>query len=172
MRSHLLLFHKSTFCIGDIRQLAPVMDTPLYTKIDGATNEMAKKGLRIFQLFDNNVFHLTELVRQQGLENEEFRILLENVATGNFTMADYDRWATRGLAMLLPDEKKDFERTGRFLNLTSVETFYTKCQCRTNGGFSQSQSGGIQRQTSATAGAANLFIPSSEQTNCSFNSKG
>ena len=135
MRSHLLLFHKSTFCIGDIRKLAPVMDTPLYAKIDGATNEMAKKGLKIFEKFDNNVFHLTELVRQQGPENEEFRILLENVATGNFTMADYDRWATRGLAMLPPEERQDFERTGKILNLTSVETFYLNYQCRTNDGF-------------------------------------
>ena len=88
------------------------MDTPLYAKIDGATSAMARKGLEWFRLFDDEVYHLTELVRQQGCENEEFRRLLENLATGQLTEADYDRWSTRALLELPPAEHQEFEQRG------------------------------------------------------------
>ena len=88
------------------------MDTPLYANIDETTSMMARKGLEWFQLFDKEVYHLTELVRQQGAENEEFRRLLENLATGQLTAADFERWSTRALLELPPDEFQEFEERG------------------------------------------------------------
>ena len=126
-----------------MRQLVPVGDLPLYASINEKTSVLAINGLKIFTKFESGVYHLTDLVRQQGAENIEFRQLLERLASGDFTEMDHERLQEQSLATLHPDVQQEFQTIGKLSRKWSFMHIYKlKLMInRANGGGHEARSG-------------------------------
>ena len=92
--------------VGDLRQLQPVGDLPLYSKKGGATCQ--DRGRLLYKEFDDATYHLYQQMRQQGAENEEFKDRLERLATGKLTIEDWKIWAKQDMSKLTEDERNLF----------------------------------------------------------------
>jgi len=73
------------YLLGDLRQLPPVMDPPLYEEHSKLKSLTAINGRNLLQTFQI-VFHLTVCFRQ---EEEYFQKMLDNLSAGEMTENDY-----------------------------------------------------------------------------------
>ena len=92
---------------GDLRQLPPVGDIPLFRK-EGITQKHHQRGRVLYQLFDCDTYHLNIQQRQTGAENEEFRNQLERLAAGEFTVQDWTDWMKQDLNQMSKEEQAMF----------------------------------------------------------------
>ena len=95
--------------VGDLSQLPPVTDKPLFCEANDPMTGPQAEGLALFQMF-KECFFLTESMRQQGASNELFRQQLTGMATGKYSIEDWHSWLPRSLDNM-PDEERS-----RFLN--------------------------------------------------------
>lgn len=91
---------------GDLRQLQPVGDLPLYSKKGG--HPFQERGRLLYRLFDDLTYQLYQQMRQQGAENEEFKQQLERLATGNFSIDDWKRWSKHDMSQLSENDRNLF----------------------------------------------------------------
>ena len=96
----------SVILSGDLRQLPPVLDLPLYSP-NGGTSVQAE-GRILYKLFDSLTVTLRTNFRQAGNQNTEFRNQLERLASGKFTLADWESWKQNDLEQLDPQSKEEF----------------------------------------------------------------
>ena len=101
----------SVMLAGDIRQLPPVGDLPLYSVADDK-NEESRLGCILYKLFDRFSCKLEQQMRQAGDANESFRAQLERLATGDYTESDWKAWSIRDFESLSIEEQKEFETNG------------------------------------------------------------
>ena len=96
-----------TFVIcGDVRQLPPVHDLPIYS-VEGG--ELAQKeGRELYQLFDEAI-RLTESHRQKS--DPQFAAQLERMACGTFNKEDWTSWKPRAFNKLPAAEQEEFTMT-------------------------------------------------------------
>ena len=92
----------SVVLLGDFKQLSPVCDSPLFK-----ANAVNPSGYNLYQLFDKAIT-FTELVRQQGADQADFRAQLTRLGEGVFTEEDWMSWRGRDLNMLPATEKAIF----------------------------------------------------------------
>ena len=88
--------------LGDFKQLPPVCDSPLFK-----ANAVNPSGYNLYHLFDKAIT-FTELVRQQGADQADFRAQLTRLGEGVFTEEDWRSWRGRYLNMLSATEKAIF----------------------------------------------------------------
>ena len=91
---------------GDMSQLPPVGDKPLYAS-SGQKTAKQQLGYALYRLFTES-YQLKTSMRQQGEANEEFRQELGRLADGSFTLADWQHWSSRELATLPEEERERF----------------------------------------------------------------
>ena len=89
------------------RQLPPVSDRPFYAQ--NISNPEFVKGRFLYKLFDDGTYRLTELVRQAGDENQQFREELERLANGTFSIDDWNRWLTQDYNQMDDERKAEFD---------------------------------------------------------------
>ena len=91
-------------------QLPPVKDKPLY--IDpGKKNLQHSKGSHLYKIF-NKAIVLKQIMRQQGHEEKEFRKVLTNLSSGNFTEEDWKWLQLRDLKQMTQEEQESFFQQG------------------------------------------------------------
>ena len=74
----------SILLAGDLRQLQPVCDVPLYGELTNSNRtEVTSTGHQLYRLFDTETYKLEQQMRQRGAENEEFREELDSLTLGN-----------------------------------------------------------------------------------------
>ncbi|XP_026451238.1 ATP-dependent DNA helicase PIF1-like [Papaver somniferum] len=96
----------SIVLIGDIRQLPPVFDTPLY--VQGGKNQLQLLGSVSYSLFDHCV-RLETIFRQSGDEESAFRDALLRLSDGTYTYTDWELFNTRDLSVLTHVEQNKFK---------------------------------------------------------------
>ena len=96
---------------GDLSQLPPVGDKPLYYNGKGVMTKAQSQGRALYAQFKYCYF-LTESMRQQGPENEMFRGELQRLANGTFTIDDWYRWEERSFVRLPEEEQVRFHTEG------------------------------------------------------------
>ena len=96
---------------GDLSQLPPVGDKPLYYNGEAALTPAQSQGRALYAQFKECYF-LTESMRQQGPENERFRGELRRLANGTFTIDDWRRWEERSFDRLSQEEQVRFHTEG------------------------------------------------------------
>ena len=90
---------------GDPTQLPPPTDPALYCE-PGKKDEQAL-GWSLYQQFTRN-FVLKRSMRQDGAANAAFREQLRRVATGTFTLEDWQDWSRRSFDRLPAAEQEQF----------------------------------------------------------------
>ncbi|KAF6142609.1 hypothetical protein GIB67_015095 [Kingdonia uniflora] len=81
----------SVILVGDMRQLPPVFDSPLYVKND---NNMQQCGAIAYVGFEKCV-RLSHIFRQFGDDQASFRDVLGKLSDGTSTMEDWDLYRSR-----------------------------------------------------------------------------
>ena len=102
---------------GDLRQLPPVFDTPLYNylKLDVTAKECDQIGRLLYGLF-KDTYYLLEQMRQHGEANRQFKEELDRLGDCTFTEDDYERWERKlDYEKLSPEEQKEFNENGTLL---------------------------------------------------------
>ena len=94
---------------GDFRQLPPVLDLALYSESGGTTFQC--EGRVLYRMFDISIC-LKQSMRQAGDENAEFRSELERLATGEFSVDDWKKWAKCNLQQMSDERKRNFYENG------------------------------------------------------------
>lgn len=104
----------SVMIAGDLRQLPPVFDMPLYEVPNRHSSLLESQGYNLYHLFDKETYKLVDQMRQQGDRNQAFRQDLADLAVNKFSEEQYERWRQQ----MCPAEmqKKDPERWQDFLN--------------------------------------------------------
>ena len=92
----------SIILLGDIKQLPPIGDTPLYNR-----SATSAAGFNLYREFKDTLF-FDQIQRQEGEENREFREQLGRLAEGKFTVNDWEKWKGRNLDSLPPEERDEF----------------------------------------------------------------
>lgn len=82
------------FLVGDTKQLPPVKDSPLWTKINCANTDIVRDGLIAFKHF-NTIVTLNKIVRQGGDSQIRFREILLRLRLGESSLDDYKLLSTR-----------------------------------------------------------------------------
>jgi ATP-dependent DNA helicase PIF1 len=110
--------------------LPPVLDSPLYqypSELQGLTEAARKKdqekkaaakgqqfkaqGHQLYRKFDKSVI-FTKVQKQDGEAQAEFRMELDRLGKGTFSMANYQRWQCCSLDALPEEEKNAFYKDG------------------------------------------------------------
>ena len=102
---------------GDLKQLPPVFDTPLYNylKLDVTAKECDQIGRLLYGLF-KDTYYLLEQMRQHGEANRVFKEELDRLGTCTFTQYDWERWEQKlDYEKLTPEEQRDFNEKGTLL---------------------------------------------------------
>ncbi|XP_055329698.1 uncharacterized protein LOC129582250 [Paramacrobiotus metropolitanus] len=109
-KSHLPFGGLIVYLFGDIKQLPPVLDRPLYG--DGYKSELADHGQLIYRTAFTKAFVFTTSQRQRGNDPEQqhFRDALDRLSVGESTVEDYEKMISRNYG-LLPDEERDSFKT-------------------------------------------------------------
>lgn len=96
----------SVILLGDWKQLPPVGDSSLY-------NVTSKKamGYNLYRHFEDTII-FDVIQRQQGDDQQLFREELQHLGDGKFTLQDWNKWRSRTLDLLPPDERHDFLDNG------------------------------------------------------------
>lgn len=84
----------SILLVGDTQQLPPVMDKPLWSKLNETCSQILHQGAAAFKQFIN-VIILKQMVRQDGKEQERFRTLLNNLRVGKSKIEDFNLLCSR-----------------------------------------------------------------------------
>ncbi|XP_026428269.1 ATP-dependent DNA helicase pfh1-like [Papaver somniferum] len=92
--------------VGDMRQLPPVFDTPLY--VQGGKSTLQLYGSISYSLFDRCV-RLEEEFRQSGNEELSFRDALLRISDGKYTLTYWELFSTRDYSLLTIEEKNKFK---------------------------------------------------------------
>ena len=94
----------SIILLGDWNQLPPVGDSPIYD---------SSKKVEVYRLYTllSNVVKFKKVMRQEGEEQQQFREDLEKLYLGKTTLEQWERWATRDLQILSPEERHVFQST-------------------------------------------------------------
>ena len=79
----------SILLCGDIGQLLPVNDIPIWAKREESDSEITERAKYLFSLFSTN-YTLTDVMRQQGESEIEFKRFLSRIRTGCVEMHDYN----------------------------------------------------------------------------------
>ena len=97
--------------VGDLSQLPPVTDKPLFCEDNEALTAPQTQGRALFHMF-KDCYYLTESMRQQGASNEQFRQQLTRMATGKFSIDDWHSWLPRSVDNLPDEERTHFLNEG------------------------------------------------------------
>ena len=105
----------SIMLAGDLNQLPPIGDTPLYQTARSLKRnvftEHSAVGFALYRLFDKYTYILDEQMRQRGAENARFKEELNRLADNTFTAADYERWRdTMGPQRLSTESPEQYAR--------------------------------------------------------------
>ena len=109
--SHLMFGGLTVILVGDLSQLPPVTDKPLFSEDNAGMTGPQIQGRALFHNF-KDCFFLTESMRQQGASNELFRQQLTRLATGKFSIEDWQSWLSRSLDNLPEQERTRFMTEG------------------------------------------------------------
>ncbi|KAF6168894.1 hypothetical protein GIB67_038391 [Kingdonia uniflora] len=90
--------------VGDMRQLPPVFNSPLYSK---NWNHMQQCGGITYAGFEHCV-KLSRIFRQAGDEQAPFRDALGRLSSGTCTFDDWKLFKTRDCSILRNEEKEEF----------------------------------------------------------------
>ena len=107
----------SIILMGDFAQLPPVTDKPLYgslTTVKDKKNKCYQKGLNLYTMFTKAIV-LTEIMRQQGDDEEEFRYVLKQLSKGKFTEKDWEWMKPQNLATMSETDQQQFKDTAIML---------------------------------------------------------
>jgi hypothetical protein len=96
----------SVVLLGDWKQLPPVCDSSLY---NGKVKNPV--GHNLYQLFIDTII-FAKVQRQEGDEEKPFREELERLGNGQFTIQDWQKWRSRTLDLLPPEERNNFQENG------------------------------------------------------------
>ena len=105
----------SIMLAGDLNQLPPIGDTPLYQSARSLKRnvytEHSAVGFALYKLFDKYTYILDEQMRQRGPENVLFKEELNRLADNTFTADDYERWRdTMGPQRRTTETQEQYER--------------------------------------------------------------
>ncbi|KAI3875651.1 hypothetical protein MKX03_035021 [Papaver bracteatum] len=95
----------SVVLVGDIRQLPPVFDTPLYTK---GGRDLQLTGSFSYSVFDQCV-RLDTVFRQSGIEESLFRDALLRLSDGGSNFKDWQLFNTRNYTVMTIEDKNNFK---------------------------------------------------------------
>ena len=82
----------SVMLAGDLRQLPPVFDMPLYEVPNRQSSVLESHGYSLYHLFNKDTYKLVDQMRQQGDHNQAFRQDLADLAVNKFSEEQYERW--------------------------------------------------------------------------------
>ncbi|KAI3851247.1 hypothetical protein MKX03_002235 [Papaver bracteatum] len=99
----------SIVLVGDMRQLPPVFDTPLYAE---GGRELQLTGNLSYSEFKQCV-RLEQVFRKSGIGESDYREALSRLSDGKSTIIDWNMFATRSYATLSDDEKHNFRHALR-----------------------------------------------------------
>ena len=110
--------------VGDVRQLPPVQDLAMYSCTGGKLAQL--EGRELLNKFNISIV-LKESYRQKN--DPEFSEQLDHLASGQFTMNDWNKWKVRELAKLSTEEKEEFINKSVKLKIqhTSSQKYWTPC---------------------------------------------
>ena len=94
---------------GDLKQLPPVFDVPLYGELnDKNKSEATSSGQKLYRMFDHHTYILNQQMRQQGDSNAQFRDDLNRLAgCDQFDQEQYTRWKSRFDYLNFSQERKE-----------------------------------------------------------------
>ena len=93
------------YFFGDIRQLVPVKDTPMFYNIDKIEDIEKINGISIFNHFEEFI----ELNHSYRQNDSDFVSFLDRLANGQITEEDYTLLSNRREALLSKEEKGEFK---------------------------------------------------------------
>ncbi|KAI3934809.1 hypothetical protein MKW98_026217 [Papaver atlanticum] len=99
----------SIVLVGDMRQIPPIFDTPLYAE---GGRELQLTGNHSYSKFKQFV-RLEQVFRQSGVEELEYREALSRLSDGKSTVADWNLFATRSYTTLSVEEIHSFRHALR-----------------------------------------------------------
>ena len=108
----------SIMTCGDLKQLPPVFDMPLYGELtDSKKTEATSSGKQLYRLFDQHTYILKQQMRQQGDSNAQFRDDLNRLAgCGQYDQEQYTRWkASMDYNNFSSEQKEDFDNNATVL---------------------------------------------------------
>ncbi|XP_026383518.1 ATP-dependent DNA helicase PIF1-like [Papaver somniferum] len=111
----------SVVLVGDMRQLPPVFDTPLY--VQGGRSKLQLYGSIPYSLFDRCV-RLEEVFRQSGNEELSFRDALLRLSDGKSTLTDWELFSARDYSLLTIEEQNKFNHVLRLFHTKSDASRY------------------------------------------------
>ena len=120
----------SILIAGDLRQLQPVCDIPLYGELtDQNQTEVTSTGLQLYRLFDTETFKLEQQMRQRGAENAEFREELDSLGDlgklpnkGKGNKDTYVRWKKKMDYYKMSEERRaDFDKNATLIAMKKVD---------------------------------------------------
>ncbi|KAI3838233.1 hypothetical protein MKX03_025941 [Papaver bracteatum] len=111
----------SIVLVGDMRQLPPVFDTPLY--VQGGKSTLQLYGSISYSLFDSCV-RLEEVFRQSGDEELAFRDALLRLSDGKSTLTDWELFSARDYSLLTIEEQNKFKHALRLFPTKSGASRY------------------------------------------------
>jgi len=96
---------------GDLGQLPPVLDYPLYGNVNSTSQPVVQAASRLYRMTFTQVFELTQQMRQQGLtaEDQQFQHVLSNLRDGRVEKEDRRFLQTRVLVNLPLQEREAFK---------------------------------------------------------------
>ncbi|MCL7028421.1 hypothetical protein MKW94_024005 [Papaver nudicaule] len=112
----------SVVLVGDIRQLSPVFDTPLYFVGTGDSQLQMLASLSYY-LF-NRCVRLENVFRQSGDEELEFKDALRRLSDGKSTHRDWRLFRTRDFSVLSSEEQNQFKFALRLFPTKSTASKY------------------------------------------------
>lgn len=123
------------FFFGDIRQLPPVIDQPMYRQIPirgsvGTVEQLA--GRTILNSFNEFVF-LNTVYRQQGHRQQLIRDILERVSIGQCTEEDLRTLYARSILRMTPAQKAEFENATHLFYLNEDAKSFNNRKLRQTG---------------------------------------
>ena len=108
----------SIMICGDLKQLPPVFDVPLYGELnEKKKTEATSSGQQLYRMFDHHTYILKQQMRQQGDSNAQFRDDLNRLAgCAQFDQEQYTRWKSRmDYQNFNQERKEDFDNNATVL---------------------------------------------------------
>ena len=115
--------NRSVVCLGDIHQLSPVKDVPLFKPLKKISNADLKLTAELYRSFDAVVMSNVSL-RQIGDSGEQraFRLLLQHLSHAEVTDFDFELICSRLHKNLTVDERIHIEKVGIAVFQTNAQT--------------------------------------------------